>query len=314
MENNKILIIGGAGYIGGAIVDRLSNVSVLDNLTYEDRYLRDVIFYNMDVRNIDQLSQVVTNYDTIIVLAGLVGDAACSIDPKLTRDINIKHVKWLADNFEGKIVYASTCSVYGKNDDLLDENSITNPLSLYAETKLEAEQYLISNKKETLIYRLGTLHGVGDRFSRPRLDLVVNILTMKASLGEKLSVFGGEQWRPLLHVQDVAEAIVYGLDKKLQGIYNLSERNITIKEIAESILLELPGSSIEYNNISYEDKRNYKVKNEKILSEGWGPKYSLQVGIQQISSFFKKTRIKNPNADIYHNGKFIKEYYGTKNN
>ena len=118
-----------------------NKVSVLDNLLYEERYLRDVEFFNVDVRNIEELSKIIHNYDTVIVLAGLVGDAACAVDPSMTRDINITHVKWVADNYKGKIVYTSTCSVYGKNDDLIDETATPNPLSVYAETKLEAEQY-----------------------------------------------------------------------------------------------------------------------------------------------------------------------------
>lgn len=306
----KTLILGGAGYIGGPLVDRLKNVSVLDNLTYEDRYLRDVEFFYVDVRNVDRLAEIVNKFDTIIILAGLVGDAACAVDPELTRDINVKHVKWLADNFAGKMVYTSTCSVYGKNDDLIDETAEPNPLSMYAETKLEAEQYLIRKRPDTLIYRLGTLYGIGDLYSRPRLDLVVNVLTMRASVGETLRVFGGEQWRPLLHVQDVAEAIIYGLEKNVTGIYNLSERNVTMKDIAETILSVLPGSSVEYNEIPFEDKRNYKVKNDKILSTGWKPKYSLEEGIKQINELFREFRIKDPTNEIYHNGNYIRKNYG----
>jgi nucleoside-diphosphate-sugar epimerase len=307
---SKILIIGGAGYIGGGIVDRIKDIAVLDCLLYEDRYFRNVEFFNVDVRNISDLEKIVHNYDTLIVLAGLVGDAACSVDPNMTRDINVKHVKWLADNFKGKLVYTSTCSVYGKNDDLIDETAIPNPLSIYAETKLEAEQYLIATRPDTLIFRLGTLYGPSDLFSRPRLDLVVNVLTMRASMGETLRVFGGEQWRPLLHVQDVAEAIVFGLENNLSGIFNLSERNVTMKDIAEAILEELPGSKVEYNEIPFEDKRNYKVKNDKILATGWKPKYTLNQGIREMNKIFKEQRIKNVNDEIYHNGNYLRKIYG----
>lgn len=310
----KILILGGAGYIGGCLVDRLKNVSVLDNLIYENRYLRDVEFFNTDVRDVDQLSKIVDNFDTIIILAGLVGDAACAVDLQMTKDINVKHVKWLADNFKGKMVYTSTCSIYGKNDSLIDETATPNPLSAYAETKLEAEQYLTSNRPETLIFRLGTLYGLGDRFSRPRLDLVVNVLTMRAALGETLRVFGGEQWRPLLHVKDVAEATIYGLENNLSGIFNLSERNVTMKDIAEEILQAIPNSTVEYNEIPFEDKRNYRVKNDKILSTGWNPKYKLIDGINEVYSLFRDNRIKNNNDPIFHNGNYIRKEYGTKNN
>ena len=312
---NKILIIGGAGYIGGAIVNLLENkVSVLDSLLYEERYLRDVEFFYIDVRNLAELSKIIYNYDTVIVLAGLVGDAACAIDPNMTREINITHVKWVADNYKGKIVYASTCSVYGKNDDLIDETATPNPLSVYAETKLEAEQYLINARPDTLIFRLGTLYGVSDSYSRPRLDLVVNVLTMRAALGETLKVFGGEQWRPLLHVKDVAEAMIYGLEHNLSGIFNLSERNVILKDIAEEILKLIPNATVEYNELPFEDQRNYKVKNDKILATGWKPKYTLGDGIAEIYDLFKTKRLKNHTDLIYHNGNYLGKMYGTKNN
>jgi nucleoside-diphosphate-sugar epimerase len=314
-KKDKILILGGAGYIGGAIVNLLQDkVAVLDNLLYEDRYLRNIEFFNADVRNVDELSKIVHNYNTIIVLAGLVGDAACAVDPNMTRDINITHVKWLADNFRGRMVYTSTCSVYGKNDDLIDETATPNPLSIYAETKLEAEQYLINKRPNTLIFRLGTLYGISDTYSRPRLDLVVNVLTMRAAMGETLKVFGGEQWRPLLHVKDVAEAMVYGLENNLSGIYNLSERNVILKDIAEEILKSVPGATVEYNELPFEDQRNYKVKNDKILATGWKPKYVLADGIKEIYNLFKENRMKDHTDPIYHNGNYLGKIYGTKNN
>lgn len=312
---NKLLILGGAGYIGGAIVNLLQdNVAVLDNLLYEDRYLRNVDFFNIDVRDINKVAKIINDYDTIIVLAGLVGDAACAVNPNMTRDINISHVKWLADNYKGKIVYTSTCSVYGKNNNLIDETAIPNPLSIYAETKLEAEQYLINARPDALIFRLGTLYGISDNYSRPRLDLVVNVLTMRAALGETLKVFGGEQWRPLLHVKDVAEAILYGLKNNLSGIYNLSERNIVLKDIAEEILMLVPGATVEYNELPFEDQRNYKVKNDKILATGWKPKYVLADGIEEIYNLFKTHRLKDHTDSIYHNGNYLGKIYGTKNN
>lgn len=309
MNNMKTLIIGGAGYIGGCLTDLKPNFDVADNLLYEDRYLKVNHFLNLDVRNIAELSVVVKNYDNVIVLAGLVGDAACAVDTKMTDDINVTHVKWLADNFKGKIVYTSTCSVYGKNDDLIDEDSKTNPLSKYAESKLEAEQYLITNRPESLIYRLGTLYGMSDTYSRPRLDLVVNVLTMRAALGKKLQVFGGEQWRPLLHVKDVAKAILFGLEANLQGIFNLSERNVILREIAETIHLMFPTTSVEYNDIPFEDLRNYKVTNSKILSTGWTPSHSLEDGINEVYNIFKESRLKDSLNLIYHNGNYLRKLY-----
>ncbi len=306
----KILVIGGAGYIGGAISDIL-NVTVLDNLMFEDRYLKPVPFIFEDVRNKKELLSKVMPYDILIVLAGLVGDPACEVNKELTYDINIKHVKWLTNNYSGKIVYMSSCSVYGKNDDLIDEKAILNPLSTYAESKLMCEK-LLSKREDALIYRLGTLYGVGDLYSRPRLDLVVNLLTMKATKGETLNVFGGDQWRPIINVKDVALSIKHGIENNLSGIYNLSERNVKIWDLAIDIVKLIPTKGgIKQTEMLFEDKRNYKVKADKIYSTGWKPKYDLNEGILSLAKLFKENRIKNTTNELYHNGNFMRKYYET---
>lgn len=316
----KTLIVGGAGYIGGHMVDffnRAPNTnkksyktSVLDHLIYEDRYLKQVEFFNEDIRNTKRLDKIVHNFHTVVFLAALVGDPACAVDKQLSYDINVTPVKWLADNYKGKIVFMSTCSVYGKNDDLIDETAEPNPLSVYAETKLEAEQYLHSARPESLIFRLGTLYGLGDTHSRLRLDLVVNVLTLKAALGETLNVFGGEQWRPLLHVKDVTTAAFFGLENDLSGIYNLSEKNCTMRDIAETIVQEIPSAKVEYSDIPFQDMRNYKVKNDKITQTGWRPHYNLIGGIKEMYNVFREKRIKKIDDDVYRNGNYIKKLYG----
>jgi len=303
----RTLVLGGAGYIGSHISEIIDTV-VFDSLLFEDRFLTPVPFIYGDVRNLDEL-EIVHDYDTIVVLAGIVGDAACAVDPNLTHDTNVKHVKWLADNYKGKIIFTSTCSVYGKNDSLLDEDSPTNPLSIYAETKLEAERYLLEKRPDSLVFRLGTLYGMSGAFSRPRLDLVVNVLTQKAVAGETLTVFGGEQWRPILHVKDVAEAVKYGLENNLSGLYNLGSENVTIKEIAEKLIDIVPGN-IEYQDILFEDKRNYKVSFSRIQKAGWAPKHSFIEGVRDMAEVFSQNRIKNMLNPLYHNANYMKGIYG----
>tara|TARA_R100001440_G_scaffold25941_1_gene42179 strand:- start:10689 stop:11633 length:945 start_codon:yes stop_codon:yes gene_type:complete len=308
--NDNILIVGGCGYIGGFLTDYLKsfnyNITVYDNLLFESRFLKDCNFIFGDIRDTDKLSSIVNDYDTVIWLAGLVGDGACAVNPELTKTLNVDTVKWLVDNFNGKIIFPSTCSVYGINNDLISEEATPNPLSLYAATKLEAEQYVLSKRQDALVFRLGTLFGLGDRHSRMRLDLVANILSMKAANGLPLTVFGGEQWRPLLHVRDVSTAILHGLKNNISGLYNLSYGNYTISQLADEIKLVVPDCEVEYTDMKFEDLRNYKVKNEKYINTGWTPHYTIKDGIDQISSLIKENRVKDLNDLVYSNAAYMR--------
>lgn len=308
---NNVLVVGGAGYIGGFLTDHLNrndyNVAVYDNLLFEDRYLKNCEFIYGDIRDTKKLSKIVDNYDCVVWLAGLVGDGACAVNQRLTKNLNVDTVKWLVDNYKGKIVFPSTCSVYGMNNDLIEEGATPNPLSLYAATKLQAEEYVLNNAKDSLVFRLGTLFGLGDRHSRMRLDLVANILSMRAAKGEKLTVFGGEQWRPLLHVRDVSTAILHGLKNNISGLYNLSYKNYKIVELAEQIQKIIPECQVEYTDMKFEDLRNYKVKNDKYLATGWKPEYTLDDGINQIMSLIEENRIKDTGDVVYSNAAFMRK-------
>ena len=138
----RVLVVGGAGYVGGWLVDRAveagHDVLVYDLLLYEDRYMKDVAFKSGDALDTERLRPSLEWADSVVWLAALVGDPACALDPSLTRKINLDTVRWLADVFDGRIVFPSTCSIYGAQEEVLDEDSPTAPLSLYAETKLDA--------------------------------------------------------------------------------------------------------------------------------------------------------------------------------
>lgn len=315
----KIAIVGGAGYIGGYLTDILNsnfNITIIDNLLYENRFLKNVNFIKFDIKNYDdKLKTILSDFDIIIWLSAIVGDGACEVDKKVTKIINEDSVKWLVDNFPNKkIIFTSTCSVYGVNNDLIDENATPNPLSTYAETKLNAEQYIINNHSNYLVYRLGTLYGTGDAFARIRLDLVVNYLTYLATYDKPLTVFGGDQWRPLLHVKDVGHAIKFGIENNVNGLYNLSSKNVVIKNIADQIKIHIPNTIINYVDIKTQDARNYRVKNNKILSTGWKPLFDINDGIKEINFILKTNRIKNPLDIIYHNANFLKHHYENPGN
>tara|TARA_Y100000401_G_C8317173_1_gene223193 strand:- start:678 stop:1673 length:996 start_codon:yes stop_codon:yes gene_type:complete len=310
---NKILIVGGAGYIGGPLTDVLLDddfeVTIYDNLLYEDRYLKEVNFIFGDVRDKNKLGKIIHNYDSVIWLAGIVGDQACAIHKETTQQVNFDSVKWLVDNYEGKIIFTSTCSIYGVNNNLINESAEPNPLSLYASSKLEAERYIVENHKDYTIFRLGTLFGLGDAFSRIRLDLVVNALVYKGLSEKLLPINGGEQWRPLLHVKDVAQATKFCLKNNICGLYNLGYKNFRIKDIASEIASYIQDVEIKFTDIPFEDLRNYKILNDKILNAGWTPKYSLQDGIEEMHLVISQGRIKNLLNTVYSNEKHLRAAY-----
>ncbi|MDX1524073.1 MAG: SDR family oxidoreductase, partial [Anaerolineae bacterium] len=228
-EVNKVLVIGGAGYIGSALVERLLElgyeVRVLDLLVYGDQAIS--AFYNHpnfsliegDFRNTGTVIGAATGMDAIVHLGAIVGDSACDIDHDLTIEVNLKATRTIAQVGQAcgvkRLVFASTCSVYGANDAIVDECSTLHPLTLYARTKLESEKVLLSLPDTgiaPIVLRFGTIYGLS---GRPRFDLIVNILTAKAIQDGIAYIFGGKQWRPLVHVRDVAQAIILFLKATL---------------------------------------------------------------------------------------------------
>ena len=306
----KILVVGGAGYVGGGIVDTLSKkneITVYDSLIYESAFRKDVNFIYGDIRDYKKINSILNNFDAVVWLAALVGDGACSINPTLTHEINSETVKNLVKNFNGKIIFLSTCSVYGAQEGVLDENSEVNPLSEYASSKLIAEKYL--EESDAIIFRLGTLFGISDQFSRIRLDLVVNILTTKALVDKKMSVFGGDQWRPLLHVKDVANAIEHNISSDTKGIFNLHYKNFKIIEIAEKIKEKIPDVSIETTPLPFQDARNYQVSSDKLKREtGFEASIELIQGIEEMYNLISSNRIKDINDPRYSNQNFLQTY------
>lgn len=313
-KKKKVLVCGGAGYIGGYLTDLLSlqgyDVTVYDNLLYEARYLKDTKFVFGDVRDTEVLGRILNGFDVIVWLAALVGDVACVINPSITRAVNVASVRWLAGHYKGKIIFASTCSVYGINNDILDESAPVNPLSLYAKTKVQAERIIgkaVSARKR-LVLRFGTLFGAGDTYARSRFDLVVNAWIVKAALGEPLRVFGGGQWRPLLHVKDAAHAISHALSENLCGLYNVSYQNFLMKDVAEEIKKVCSGKEVkvEYLNVKFGDVRDYRVSSEKFRRLGWRPRYGLADGIREIYQMIAEGRIRNVSDPVYSNEAFLK--------
>jgi len=317
-QKKNILIVGGAGYVGGAVTDILLtmqnryNVKVYDNLTYEESYLKPIDFVFGDILDTKKLKKELEWADAVIWLAAIVGDGACQWDEVLTKKVNQDSVGWLAKNFKGRIIFASTCSVYGAQEDPnLKETSVIKPLSLYAYTKHESEGLL--KNSDAIIFRLGTLFGVSDAFSRVRLDLVANLLSARAVIGKKLTIFGGSQYRPLLHVKDAARAMVDAIEFKKTGkaeIYNICKTNIKILDLAYQIKKIFPKTSIEVTKVPFEDTRNYQVSVEKAKKAfGFNPVYTIDDGIKEVGTLFLNNRIKDFNNPRYSNQSFLKDVF-----
>lgn len=306
----NVLIVGGAGYLGGALTDILDlqrdkhTVRVYDSLVFEESYRKDVDFVRGDIRDHAKLQEQLDWADTVVWLAAIVGDGACAINPALSTELNQESVKHLAENFKGRIIFMSTCSVYGAMDGILTEDSATNPLSVYATTKLAAEKYL--QNSNAFILRLGTLFGVGDDYSRLRMDLVVNTMSARAFYEGKLKVFGGEQYRPLLHVRDAAQCIANNLDSDKQGIYNLYAGNMKMLDLAKKITSIIP-AEIDVVETTFEDSRNYRVSSKL----DYQTQYTVEGGVFQLVNLFVDDRITDINNPRYSNHGFLELINGT---
>ncbi len=304
----NVLVVGGAGYVGGAVTDllleRKHKVRVYDALLYEEAYRKPIHFIYGDVRDPDRLLPQLEWADAVVWLAALVGDGACALNPEVSVAINEQSIRTLAEHFEKRIVFMSTCSVYGAQDKLLDETSPVNPLSVYAVTKLAAEQILGS--KNAIIFRLGTLFGVGDVFSRIRLDLVVNTLTVRAHRYGKISVFGGDQFRPLLHVVDAARAAVENLETSHRGVFNLERQNVRIIDLAYQVRNHFPDLMIETTPMKFQDARNYRVSSQRARDFlGFSPTRSIDDGIAEIKALVDSRRLSDVDNPRYTNQAFL---------
>jgi len=315
----KILVTGGAGYVGDCVIDhlvkdKLNKIYVVDKLLYSDEYTRsDVEFKRMDIISPEFLDFVKKEkFDAIINLAAIVGEQACDIIPFETIKVNEVAVKDLCGAIKQvaphtRFIQASTCSVYGSSEELLNEESQTRPLGLYASTKLNAEKF-VKELDNHVIFRLATLYGLSAPFGRFRTDLVVNVLVTRASEGQKLVVIGGQQWRPLTHVQDVGRIFGEAATSNYTGMYILGNENFKVIDIAKMVdeLVDASGG-IEIMEANLNDLRYYRIDNAKSLQQGITMRHTLKDGIESMKNFLKEGRIKNIWHKKYDNAKHIKE-------
>lgn len=295
----KILITGGAGYLGsvitGKMLERGYSVTVLDKLIFNQTSLLQYTsnpnfkFIHGDVRNEKLLEKLCLDSDVIIPLAAIVGFPACASEPELAREINFTQIFNIVKYTKGlgkKILYPNTNSGYGIGVGQTEctEESPLNPISVYGSTKCEAENFLKSNT-DAIMFRLATVFGVSPRM---RTDLLVNDFTYKAITDKYIVVFEKNFKRNFIHIQDVAGVFLFMLenyDTYKGEVFNvgLSDANLSKQELLEKIQSHVKNFAVSYNDY-YEDpdKRDYIVSNAKVESTGWSPNWTVDMGIEEL--------------------------------
>jgi nucleoside-diphosphate-sugar epimerase len=303
----KVLITGGAGYLGSTLTKHLLeagySVTVLDNLMYDQVTLLHLFgnpkfqFELGDVRDKKLLQELVGLNDVIIPLAAIVGMPACKANPDLTIAVNYQQVADIVEVLrdDQKLILPNTNSQYGSSDSIITEESPFNPLSLYAKTKCDAENTMLANGNGVSL-RLATVFGVSPRM---RTDLLVNDFVYKSVVDGYLVLFEAHFKRNYIHVQDIARTfqfIIENYDRCKGHAFNvgLSTANLSKLELAEKIKSHIPSLVIKQDDFKEDfDKRNYIVSNEKLEALGWKPIYDLDYGIKQLMSAYKIVINKN---------------------
>jgi nucleoside-diphosphate-sugar epimerase len=305
----KVLITGGAGYLGSILTPFLLNngfeVTVIDNLMFNQTTLLDVFanqkfrFIRGDIRDETLMKEEISKHDIIIPLAAIVGAPACKSNPDLARQVNHEAPKMMMSLFSSSqiIIFPVTNSGYGigQKDKHCDENTPLNPISDYGRTKVEIEKMLL-DAGNSVTFRLATVFGASPRM---RIDLLVNDFVLRAFSDRFVVLFESHFKRNYIHIRDVANAFLMGIEKfdTMKGEpfnVGLSDANLSKMELCLKIKEHLPDFHIMESEIGQDpDKRDYIISNAKVESLGFKPQYSLDMGIQELISAYSLLKIKN---------------------
>ena len=295
----NVLITGGCGYVGTKLTEAVlartpHRVTVLDTMWFGNRLAPDprLTVCAMDVRKSDDVD--LSPYDTIFHLANIANDPSVELNPYSSWEVNVLAGMRLVDRAARhgvkQFVFASSASVYGlKSEPRVTEDLELYPLSEYNKTKMVAERVVLSyaDAMTTTIVRPATVCGLSPRM---RLDVVVNMLTMQALTGGVVTVLGGDQTRPNIHIDDLVDVYLYAFDRRLAGVYNAGFENLTVREIANAVTREVPASvDIRPSN----DPRSYFVCSDKLLATGFAPKKSVQIAIREMAEAFRAGTLKD---------------------
>jgi nucleoside-diphosphate-sugar epimerase len=303
-DNMKIVITGAAGYIGSTLVSFLSEegheIVAFDNLIYDQgtlvssSFTRDnVTFYKEDVNEWSQnLIDNIIECDVLIPLAALVGAPLCDKKPQIAKETNHMWFKKVTEILKESclVIYPNTNSGYGTTgEDLCTEETPSNPISLYAVTKQESEEHLLSRHHRTICFRLATVFGWSPR---PRTDLLVNNLTKIALADKKIEVFDGHFRRNYIHVKDIARAFSFAISNqtRMKGqVYNLGNDSVNMSklELVKKVCKLTGATYSEDTSRTDPDKRDYIVSSQKLYDQGFKCSYGLDQGIEEMKRFFR---------------------------
>jgi len=295
-----ILLTGGCGYIGSVLTPKLLDlgfkVTVLDvmwfgNFLSEHKNLNIV---RGDIRNIDDLT--IDTVDAVIHLANVANDPCGDLNPKLSWEVNalatMNLAEWAIRHTARQFIYASSGSVYGvKEEPEVTEDMPLVPISDYNKTKMISERVILSYSDQITVQciRPATVCGYSPRM---RLDLSVNMLTMQALANRKITVFGGDQIRPNIHIQDITALILFFIEQgeKVNGIYNAGFENISIMEIAKRVAELVPAEIVVTPS---NDPRSYRLNSDKLLSTGFKPKHNVEYAMKEIVDAFEAGKLED---------------------
>jgi nucleoside-diphosphate-sugar epimerase len=309
----RILVTGACGYKGTVLVPKLlaagHTVTALDTMWFGNFLKKTQAFYpgltfiKGDVRDTDLID--LSGYDAIIHLASIANDPCGDLNPKLTWEVSVLATMQLAEKAVRAgvqhFIYASSGSVYGISEELqVTENVPLLPLSEYNKTKMCAERVLLSyaKKMNIQIVRPATVCGVSPRM---RLDVSVNLLTMAALTNQEIIVFGGEQVRPNIHIDDITDLYLFLLEHpEISGIFNAGFENMSILEIAQSVANVLPTNIVVTPSA---DLRSYRLNSDKLLETGFKPRKTVADAVSEIIAAYKIGDLKS--EERFHNLKWM---------
>jgi len=314
----KVLVTGGCGYKGHVLIPKLLNRGyqvISFDIQWFGNYLEphpNLSVIKGDIRNIDSVP--LDRVDCIIHLSSIANDPCSDLDPLLTWEVSALATMQLADKAKRMgikhFIYASSGSVYGvKEEPQVTEELELTPISEYNKTKMVGERVLLSyeNDMTVQIVRPATVCGLS---SRMRLDVAVNLLTMQALSKQKITVFGGDQVRPNIHIDDITDLYLFFIDHpEITGVFNAGFENISIMDIAKLVTKYIP---VEIVSTSSNDPRSYRINSDKLLSTGFRPKKKVENAVLEIIEKYKSGELKD--EDRFYNLKWMQHIAFKKDN